>query len=132
MCIEQNVDNVDNFVEKYYLQPDRKWDICKKPDKKAINEKTGSERRNTLCQRVVHKKIHMLCGDKRCKSMWIMWITTVKAALRQCLSRLRLPWLYTGRRGYNVPIKISQFRRRTGNSGRPYPELSVPAPDSGS
>ena len=23
MCISKNVDNVDNFVEKYYLQPGR-------------------------------------------------------------------------------------------------------------
>ena len=37
MCISKNMDNVDNFVEKYYLQPGRESQKSRKACKTGRN-----------------------------------------------------------------------------------------------
>lgn len=62
------MDNVDNFVENYYLQPRAERKMPKNPGKKGQAVKIKGNRAEYLCQRVFHRMStenpHAFCVEK--------------------------------------------------------------------
>ena len=68
MCISKNVDNVDNFVEKYYLQPEMGLEKPGNPVKQAKTADLHNKLRHLYVNRLSTKKSTCFAGRKHPKA----------------------------------------------------------------
>ena len=68
MCISKNVDNVDNFVEKYYLQPEMGLEKPGKPVKQAETADLHKKSRDSYVNRLSTKKSTCISVEKHQKA----------------------------------------------------------------